>query len=578
MLLLLLNCDHIIEYMYTIKLFFRLFFREMISPVNYLFSFIAGASVNFFTSGNPLANVTLFLVLIIVQSYSKATVHLINRKKEILLLLPKEWEDPAFITDRTGKIVAAIGYTEELFKEHKILNIKDLLIIDDSYKENTISEAFSTITQLWYSVKVKKVDDLYLIWMENINDSVNLELRIGIQRQFSNDIINSLSDLVYQNDIYDRLARMILLDNYEGVFFTRYTDDRDLKGTAYKFRKGKYEKSHTIEVSSDSSAPVNLSRKKDSIVTDSLKNYKNRAEFEKANPFNNKIKDFMDHNIFNFVNYHKGDITIIAFNNINEVTSYDLRTMESAVDNARVVSSLLDMARENDARFLESMAGLCAAAEFSDEITGKHIYRVNKFSQLIAGEYGLDEKICIWLGQVAAIHDIGKVAMPDVIKINRQYTTDERSKMQIHTIIGSQIISKMIKDVKHPDERFLLAQKIALNHHQEWCGKGYPGLMDEENHKEEIHSLDPGHYSSLRPLKGEEIPIEALIVSLADRYDALRSPRHYKEGFSHEKTMEIITLDNRSGRSGEEIFGPAIFQVFLKIHGQMDEIYNSMSD
>jgi len=452
--------------------FLRFLINEMVSPVNYLLSFIVGASINIFTTGHPLTNLTPFLVPIFVQSFSKATVHLKNREKEILLLLPKEWEDPVFITDATGSIIAATGYTEELFKKNKIMNIKDLLIIDDSFKENKISEAYSTITQLWYSVKVKNVDDLYLIWMENINDSVNLDLRIGIQRQFSNDIMNSLSDLVYQNDIYDRLARMILLDNYEGVFFTRYTDDRILEGTAYKYRKGKYEKSQSIEVSSDSSAPVNLSRKNNSIVTDDLNNYKDKSEFEKANPFNKQIKEFMNNKIFNFVNYHKGDITIIAFNKSTEITSYDLRTMESAVDNARVVSSLLDMARENDSRFLESMEGLCAAAEFSDEITGKHIYRVNEFSKLIAREYGLDEKVCIWLGQVAAIHDIGKVAMPEVIKINRQYTHEERSKMQIHTIIGSEIISKMIKDAKKPDERFLLAQKIALNHHQEWCGNG----------------------------------------------------------------------------------------------------------
>jgi len=82
----------------------------------------------------------------------------------------------------------------------------------------------------------------------------------------------------------------------------------------------------------------------------------------------------------------------------------------------------------------------------------------------------------------------------------------------------------------------------------------------------------------LRPLKGKEIPIEALIVSLADRYDALRSPRHYKEGFSHEKAMEILTLDNRSRRTGEEIFGPTVFQVFLRIHEKMNTIYNAMAD
>ena len=550
----------------------------MISPLNYLLAFIVGGTINTLVSGNPFSNLTPFLVPIFVQSFSKASVHLKNRTREILLLLPQKRRDPAFLVSKDGSLIASTGKTEKLFNRYEITNIKDFLIVDSSFVENKIKEAYSTITQKWYSIEVIQAEDKYLIWLDDITDKVNLDLRIGIQRQFSNEILNSLSDLVYQNDIYERLAKLIILDDYEGVFLTRFINASTHEGNAYKHKKGKFEKSKAIEISLDSDSPVNKSRKKNGIVTDSIDNYDGQEAFERMNPFDKAIKDFMETDIKNFVNYHKQDISIIAFNKTNAITSYDLRTMESAVDNARVVSSLLDMAKDNDARFLESMEGLCAAAEFSDEIAGKHIYRVNKYSELIARNYGLNEKTCIWLGQVAAIHDIGKVAMPEIIKINRMYSPEERSKMQIHTVIGSEIIGKMIKDAKNPDERFYLARKIALNHHQEWSGNGYPGLINDENQMVNINSIKPEYYTNLRPLKGEEIPIEALIVSLADRYDALRSPRHYKVGFSHEKTMDIIKLDDRSGRSGEEIFGPQIFNVFLKINNEMDEIYNSMAD
>lgn len=564
--------------MSDILLFLKYFLKEMISPVNYLLAFTVGASINFLVAGNPFSSTIPFLVPVFVQSFSKASIHLKNRINDILLLLPRERQDPAFLVSENGDVIASIGRTEELFAEKSIGNIKDLLIIDDSFKENKIPEAYSAVTGKWYSMKVKKVEDIYLVWLEDISETVNQDLRIGIQRQFSNDIMNSLSDLIYQNDIYERLAKLILLDGYEGVFLTRQTDKKTLTGNAYKVIKGQYTISDAVTLNIEDPSPVNLSRKKKGIVTDNRNNYSPPAEFDQKYAFNRAIIDFMGKEISNFVNYHNNEIAIIAFNKSEEISSYDLRTMESAVDNARVVSTLLDMAKENDARFLESMEGLCAAAEFSDEITGKHIYRVNEYSRLLAQEYGLDEKICIWLGQVAAIHDIGKVAMPEIIKISTQYTPEERSKMQIHTVIGSEIISKMIKDAEKPDERFLLAQKIALNHHQEWSGNGYPGLIDRNNTRVEVTSTDPQFYSSLRPLKGEEIPIEALIVSLADRYDALRSPRHYKEGFSHKKAMEIIKLDDRSGRSGEEIFGPAVFNVFLKNHEKMDEIYTSMAD
>lgn len=559
-------------------LYLRYSFKELINIFNYLTALIVGLTINLFLTGNPFSSAVPYLVPILVQTFSKASVHYRNRGKEMLLLLPGERDDPAFLINDKGDVITSTGKTKDLFEREKVNNIKDLLLIDDSYKEGGVIDAYSHVTGKWYSLKTKKEEDMYLIWLNDITESVNMDLKIGMQRKLSSDLMAAIDDLIYLGDIYERLAKIILAEGYQGVFLTRSGHGKKQEGFAYKLQKGQFEKSLPIEVDPQSPAPINLSRRENRIVMDSADHYEDPEKFGDTYPFCREIIDFMIHRIFNFISLHKGEMTIIAFNKDDGISSFDQRSMESAVENARLISTLLDIARANDSRFLESMEGLCAAAEFSDEITGRHIYRVNEFSSLIAREYGLDEKICIWLGQVAAIHDIGKVAMPEIIKINRMYSVDERRKMQIHTVIGAEIIEKMISGRENTDKRFNLARKIALYHHQEWSGKGYPGLIDEKGDHVKIGSTDPDFYAALRPLKGEEIPVEALIVSLADRYDALRSPRHYKEGFSHEKTVAIIEKDDRSGRTGEEIFGPEIMSVFRKINKSMDEIYNRMSD
>lgn len=168
--------------------------------------------------------------------------------------------------------------------------------------------------------------------------------------------------------------------------------------------------------------------------------------------------------------------------------------------------------------------------------------------------------------------------MPEIIKIDRSNTLEERFQMQMHTLIGANIIKKMMLRSGNPDKRLILAKEIALLHHQEWCGKGYSGLIQEDSSYFDDYKADIGVYSKLRPLEKDEIPIEALIVSLADRYDALRSPRHYKPGLSHIETCKILKTDDRTGRTGVEVFGPTVYSYFIEIKSQMNDIYESMKD
>jgi response regulator RpfG family c-di-GMP phosphodiesterase len=197
---------------------------------------------------------------------------------------------------------------------------------------------------------------------------------------------------------------------------------------------------------------------------------------------------------------------------------------------------------------------------------------VSKYSRLIAEKIRFAKKYIQIIGKVAAFHDIGKIAIPKLIKLDRIYTEDERCRMQMHTIYGAQIIEKTMKGHTKKNPQMQMAYNIALHHHQIYAGFGYPKLKFNDCL---LHptSTDSAFYMALDPLRGDEIPIEGLIVSLADRYDALRHKRQYKPGFSHEKAVEILSRDDRTGITGEEWYGETLWSVFLKHHQEFDQIY-----
>jgi HD-GYP domain-containing protein (c-di-GMP phosphodiesterase class II) len=117
----------------------------------------------------------------------------------------------------------------------------------------------------------------------------------------------------------------------------------------------------------------------------------------------------------------------------------------------------------------------------------------------------------------APLHDIGKIRISDTI-LNKpgKLTDEEFETMKLHTVYGREVIEKAKKassDVSYLNE----AENLSLYHHEKWNGKGYP-----------------------RGLSGEDIPLSARIMAVADVFDALVSKRSYKEPFSFEKAMEII--------------------------------------
>ena len=188
------------------------------------------------------------------------------------------------------------------------------------------------------------------------------------------------------------------------------------------------------------------------------------------------------------------------------------------------------------------ISSLATVVEERDENTGEHIVRCEEYVEKLLGrmkshgKYSqLTKEFCSNVTMAAAMHDIGKIKIPDQI-LNKpgRLTDEEYDIMKKHSAYGAEIIMKTMGDVEEK-EYITIAYNIARYHHERWDGKGYPDR-----------------------LKGEDIPLEARVMALADVYDALISERVYKKAFSVEKARGII-LDG----SGTQ-FDPDLVPLFLE--------------
>jgi len=186
--------------------------------------------------------------------------------------------------------------------------------------------------------------------------------------------------------------------------------------------------------------------------------------------------------------------------------------------------------------------------EFRDEETGQHVERVQKYLRLLLGAMEESKthaaEIATWDIEAfllsTLLHDVGKIRIRDDVLLKPSRLSDEElMKMQLHSEYGKSMLESLQDKV--PNQTFLEYAKIlAHRHHERWDGTGYPGK-----------------------LKGEEIPLQARMMSLADVYDALISERPYKKAYTHEEAMEIIA----EGRGTQ--FDPNLTDLFV---GLSDEI------
>ena len=181
----------------------------------------------------------------------------------------------------------------------------------------------------------------------------------------------------------------------------------------------------------------------------------------------------------------------------------------------------------------ETMRQLARAVEFRCKETGDHIERVGTASCLIAERLGLPSEDCDRLGLASAMHDVGKVAVPDHVLLKPgPLNADERHQMERHAEIGKDVLQTTNTELMN------LAATIAWTHHERFDGAGYP-----------------------RGLRGHEIPIEGRIVAVADVFDALTSDRVYRRAMPREDALSMM-----AAARGTQ-FDPAVLDCFLEYAG-----------
>lgn len=205
-----------------------------------------------------------------------------------------------------------------------------------------------------------------------------------------------------------------------------------------------------------------------------------------------------------------------------------------------------------------AMEAMGALAESRDPETGNHIRRTQFYVQILAeklkdharfSDYLTPERITL-LFKAAPLHDIGKVGIPDAILLKPGKLTDEEFEtMKLHTVIGRDAIAAAERKLSEPSDFLSTAKEIALSHQEKWNGSGYP-----------------------EALAGDDIPISARLMAIADVYDALISRRVYKPPFPHKKAIAIMT----EGRGSH--FDPDMLDAFLDISEECRAVAEKYAD
>ena len=204
-----------------------------------------------------------------------------------------------------------------------------------------------------------------------------------------------------------------------------------------------------------------------------------------------------------------------------------------------------------------TILGLAKLAEFRDKDTGRHLERIREYTRILAEEMAKHSKYKGYITKEyrddislsSILHDIGKVGVPDSILLKPgKLTSREFEEIKEHVLLGGDTLNTI--DSRIDGRSFLtIGKEIAYHHHEKWDGTGYPD-----------------------GLKGEDIPLSARLVGLADVYDALTSKRSYKDAYSHKKAKKII-IDERGKH-----FDPDIVDAFLIREDDFNMVRDKMSD
>ena len=230
---------------------------------------------------------------------------------------------------------------------------------------------------------------------------------------------------------------------------------------------------------------------------------------------------------------------------------------ELAEHNRRLQERVAEQVKDISDSQIATIIALARLSESRDDDTGKHIERVQVFCRLLAESLANLPRFAAVIVRdfienivlASPLHDVGKVGISDSILLKPgKLTREEFEVMKNHTVIGSRTLAA-VKNRYPKNALITMGISIAHHHHEWWDGSGYP---DE--------------------LKGEEIPVEARIMAVADAYDALRSKRVYKDAYSHDRSCGILM----EGKGTQ--FDPDMVDAFMGVETRFDQLRTEMRD
>lgn len=212
----------------------------------------------------------------------------------------------------------------------------------------------------------------------------------------------------------------------------------------------------------------------------------------------------------------------------------------------RVQAAIMDITNSVTLKRMlyDTSEALKRAAMAADENTGQHVIRINHYSGTLAGLGGFGLSYQADISRFAQLHDIGKIRVAEVIRLERKLTAEEFDLVKRHAIFGAEMVENL--------EGLEMAYNIALDHHEKWDGSGYPNGKQRR-----------------------DISPEGRIVAIADVFDALVSARAYKPAFSYKKAQEIITEGD--GRTAPDHFDPELLHLFLDNYDDFVDIHKELT-
>jgi HD-GYP domain-containing protein (c-di-GMP phosphodiesterase class II) len=249
--------------------------------------------------------------------------------------------------------------------------------------------------------------------------------------------------------------------------------------------------------------------------------------------------------IRNFISYRiSGDRpgAIVAYNYPMSATRYAAQVLSGLAVTLGAFGTLATRVGQVEEAFLYLVGALARASEVNDEVTGAHILRVSRSAERLAKAASLSDSEAWVISYSSQLHDVGKIhTPPSILRKPAGLTPEEVVIMRQHTLQGEKIIGS--------SSRLIAARRIAGGHHENWDGSGYP-----------------------RGLAGEAIPFEARLVKIVDVYDALRSERPYKGGYTHEEACEILFRGDRRIDPAKH-FDPSLLAAFREVQEDFRRIH-----